>query len=264
MAISVARLPARALIGMVHLPALPGAVDAADPLDPIVERAVGEAQCLADCGFDAVLVENFGDVPFLAATVEPHTVAAMAIVLREVRRAVRVSVGVNVLRNDAIAGVALATVAGADFLRVNVHVGVYATDQGIIEGRAPQVLRYRRALGGRPAILADVHVKHAEPLSSRDLSQAAEETAYRGRADGLIVSGPTTGRPTDLDHVRTVRRAVPDVPVYVGSGADGTTVRALLDVADGVIVGSALKADGRASSPLDPQRAREFARAAGR
>jgi membrane complex biogenesis BtpA family protein len=247
---------------MVHLPALPGSADAALPLDRIIERAVEEARLLVGAGFDAVMIENFGDAPFLAVHVEPHTVAAMAIVLHEVRRSISNPIGVNVLRNDAMAGVALAAVGGADFLRVNVHVGVYATDQGIVEGRAPEVLRYRAVLGGRGAVLADVHVKHAEPLSSRDLAQAAEETAYRGRADALIVSGPTTGRPAAIEDLRTVKGSVPDRPVYVGSGADANSVGALLDVADGVIVGSSLKREGRTTDPLDPQRVEAFIRAA--
>ncbi len=250
------------MIGMVHLPPLPGSPAGQTPLAQIIERATHEARILAGAGFDAVLVENFGDSPFRASQVEPHTIAAMAIVLHEVRRAVSAAVGVNVLRNDAMAGVALAGVAGADFLRVNVLVGVYATDQGIIEGRAPDVLRYRQVLGGRGTILADVHVKHAEPLSTRDLAQAAEETAYRGQADGLIVTGPTTGRAAAFEDLRVVKRAVPDKPVYVGSGADADSVRALLEVADGVIVGSALKQEGRTPAPLDAGRVEAFVRAA--
>ncbi len=262
MELAEARLPDRALIGMVHLPALPGAAGAAMAFEEIVARAAGEARLLAEHGFDAVLVENFGDAPFRADRVEPHTVAALAVILHEVRRAVRVPVGVNVLRNDAMAGVALMAVAGASFLRVNVFVGVYATDQGILEGRAPDVLRYRASLGGRGAILADVHVKHAEPLSCRDLAMAAEEAAYRGRADALIVTGPTTGRAAASEDIRIVKQSVPDKPVYVGSGVTAESVRVLLDAADGVIVGSALKHDGRAGSPLDPRRVEAFVRAA--
>jgi len=223
---------------------------------------VDEATRLAAAGFDAVIVENLGDAPFRASHVEPHTVAAMAIVLREVRSAFAGPVGVNVLRNDTTAAIALASVAGADFIRANVYVGVYATDQGLIEGRAPEALRYRASLGWPGAFLADVHVKHAEPLSCRDLGLAAEEAAYRGRADALVISGPTTGRPTALEDLRLVRRHVPDRPVYVGSGADASNVRALLEAADGVIVGTAIKRDGRTHEPVDPARAEAFVRSA--
>lgn len=264
MDLPLARLPNRALIGMVHLPALPGSAAGSVPLGTIVDRAVGEARLLVDAGFDAVLVENFGDAPFRGSQVGPHTVAAMTVVARAVRAAVRVPLGVNVLRNDAAAALAIATAVEADFVRVNVHIGVYATDQGILEGRAADTLPYRAALGGRCAILADVHVKHAEPLSCRDLAQAAEETAYRGRADGLIVSGPTTGRPTELEDLHVVRRVVPDKPTYVGSGATAETIVELLNAADGVIVGTALKQDGRTDAPLDPRRVRALACAAGR
>ena len=262
MDLSAARLPDRALIGMVHLPALPGAASATLSLDAIVDRAVAQARLLTHYGFDAVLVENYGDSPFRAARVGPHTVAAMAIVVREVRRATTAAVGINVLRNDSLAAVALAATTGAQFVRVNVHCGVYATDQGMIEGRAPETLEYRQMLNWRGAILADVHVKHAEPLSSRDLAQAAEETAYRGRADGLIVTGPATGRAAAIEDVRIVRQRVPDRPVYVGSGVDAHSARALLAIVDGLIVGTSLKQHGRTEADFDPQRIEAFVRAA--
>jgi len=262
MNLSLAKLPEQALIGMVHLPALPGHPGAVQSLDAIVELAVRQARLLVSAGFDAVVVENFGDAPFFATQVEPHTIAAMAVVVREVCQAVDSPVGVNVLRNDAMAAVAIASMSGAGFVRINVHSGVYATDQGIIEGQAAQTLRYRKALGDRCAILADVHVKHAEPISTKDPALAAEETAYRGRADAIIVSGATTGRPASMDDLKTVRGAVPDKPVYVGSGATVDTVRGLLGVADGVIVGSSLKEGGRIENDPDPARVAAFVRAA--
>lgn len=264
MHLHAARLPARALIGMVHLPALPGTPGAREPLHAIIDRAVEQTRVLTQAGFDAVLVENFGDAPFFAERVEPHTIAAMAMVVAEVRRQWPGPIGVNVLRNDAMGAVAVAAMAAADFVRVNVHVGVYAADQGIVQGRAAETLRYRDAVRWPGAILADVHVKHAEPISTHDLARAAEETAYRGRADALIVSGTTTGRPTAMDDLRTVRAAVPDKPLYVGSGVDAQSVGAVLHVADGVIVGTALKVDGRTEGDLDPRRIDAVVKAARR
>jgi uncharacterized protein len=266
--------PDRALIGMIHLPALPGSPAAAHGLPLIVEMACQDARILADAGFDALVVENFGDIPFQATRVDPVTVACMTVVVRAVRQAVPLPLGVNVLRNDATAALAIATVCDAAFVRINVHTGVYATDQGIIEGRADQTLRYRSRLSGggsraagRPpdvAILADVHVKHAQPMSAPGIVQAAEEAAYRGMADGLIVSGPGTGRPTAIDDLKAVRSAVPDRPMYVGSGATIETLDELLHQANGVIVGTALKRDGRTREPVDAARAQAFVRAAGR
>lgn len=233
-------------------------------MNEVLDRAMADANALETSGFDAVVVENFGDRPFTAARIDASTVAAMAVVADYVRRNTRLRVGINALRNDAISGLGIAAATGASFVRVNVHVGVYATDQGFVEGAADKTLRCRKALGARVAILADVGVKHARPLSEPDIARAARDTAYRGMADGLIVTGRATGEPADLADLERVRQAVPDRRVFVGSGATAETVAALLNIATGVIVGSSLKENGDPDRPIDPQRAATFARAAGR
>jgi membrane complex biogenesis BtpA family protein len=247
---------------MVHLAPLPGSPACELPLERICQDACRDAGVLAEAGFDAIVMENFGDSPFRALTVDPHTVAAMTMVARAIRRDVDLPLGINVLRNDALAAVAIATVCEAAFVRVNIHTGVYATDQGIIEGRADETLRYRKKLGSRVAILADVHVKHASPLLAQSIAEAAEEAAYRGRADGLIVSGTGTGKPTSMVDLQAVRQAVPDRPVFVGSGASVKNVSELLSVADGVIVGTTIKRGGRTTAAVDAERARAFVKAA--
>jgi len=255
-------LPDRPLIGMVHLAPLPGSPGSSLTLPQIAALAVQDARRLAEAGFDAVLIENFGDSPFRATRVDPHTIATITVVARAVRAAVDLPIGINVLRNDPLAALAIACCCGAAFIRVNVHLGVYATDQGIIEGRADETLRYRQRLGTSTAILADVHVKHARPLSCLDIAEAAEETAYRGRADGLIVSGPATGKPADLDDARKVRAAVPDRPVLVGSGATIDNARDIIALGCGVIVGTSVKVGGITTAAVDPDRARAFVAAA--
>lgn len=255
-------LPQHALIGMIHLAPLPGSPASELPLERICEDACRDARALADAGFDALVVENFGDSPFHATQVDPHTVSCMTIVARAIHREVDLPLGINVLRNDPLAALAIATVCEAAFIRVNVHTGVYATDQGIIEGRADETLRYRRRLDSWVSILADVHVKHASPLLDQPIELAAEEAAYRGRADGLIVSGTGTGKPTSLDDLRRVREAVPDKPIFVGSGATVDSIRELLTIADGAIVGTAIKQDGRTTAPVDIARAEAFVREA--
>lgn len=251
------------LIGMVHLPALPGAPGARRALDAVVRTAVSEADVLARAGFDAVIVENFGDAPFAADAVPPETIAALGIVVDHVARSIPIPVGVNVLRNDAMAALGIAAAAGAAFVRINVLSGTYATDQGMITGRAHDVLRRREQLAPSVGIAADVHVKHAVPISQPDLALAAAETAYRGGADVLIVSGSATGKAADLDAVRRVREAVPDRHVWIGSGVTARTVRACLDVADAVVVGTSLKRGARTTAALDARRVRTLVEAAG-
>ena len=257
-------LPNPALIGVIHLPALPGCPSHLLTVGEIADRALIDARTLADAGFDAVIVENFGDVPFSPGRLEPASVAAMAVVADRIVDRLGLRVGINALRNDAMASLGIAAAVGGSFIRVNVHIGVAATDQGLIEGSAFETLRYRKQLGRRIAILADVHVKHATPLSESDIVRAAKDTAYRGLADGLIVTGPATGEPVNVDDLARVREAVPDRRLFVGSGATAETVGELLRIAGGVIVGTSLKAGRDTSGPIDPSLAKAFAQAAGR
>lgn len=258
-------LPPCALIGMVHLPALPGSANSILDMTEILERAAADAVTLRQAGFHAAMVENFGDRPFRAEAVDPVTIASMAIVARHVREACGMIVGVNVLRNDAGGALAVAVAAGAKFIRVNVHTGVMATDQGLLTGGAAQTLRMRRSLGAVAAgiaILADVHVKHATPVHPLSIADAAKETAYRGLADGLIVSGVATGHAIDPADLEAVCAAVPDRRVFIGSGATAENIGSQLSRVGGVIVGSSLKRDGDPAAPIDAGLAKRFVEAA--
>jgi membrane complex biogenesis BtpA family protein len=242
------------VLGMVHLLPLPGSPGWAGGIVEVLERAVADAQALEAGGVDGLLVENYGDMPFTKGRVAAHTVSAMTLALAAVGNAVGIPVGVNVLRNDSRSALAIAAVTGASFVRVNVHTGAMVTDQGVIEGDAYETVRYRRQLGVEVKILADVFVKHATPLGTLSIEQAARDTAYRGLADALIVTGPGTGEPTEMADVLRVKEAVPDIPLLVGSGVHEGNVAQLLSVADGVIVGTSLKQDGVTTNPVDERR----------
>jgi hypothetical protein len=257
----------RRVVGMVHLPALPGAPAYGGDREAVRARAVRDARALAAGGADACIVENFGDAPFHPDDVPGHVVASMTDIVGAVRRAVDLPVGVNVLRSDGPAAVAVAAAAGASFVRVNVHAGVRVTDQGIVEGRAHETMRLRRRLDADVDVLADVAVKHSSPLGDTDapgaVARRARDLVDRGRADGLIVSGPGTGRAVERERLRAVADAVDvEVPVFVGSGVTPGTVGDLLEVADGVIVGSALERDGEAGAPVVEERVRDLVAAA--
>jgi membrane complex biogenesis BtpA family protein len=249
---------------VVHLKPLPGSPGYDGLFLDLLDAALADARSIEAGGAAALIVENFGDAPFYPDSVPPETVAAMTRLVTEIRKVVRIPVGVNVLRNDARSSVAVAAATGAGFIRVNVHTGVMVTDQGILAGRAWESLRLREILRSRTLLLADVRVKHAEPLVDYDLSLEAEEAILRGRADGLIVTGPATGRPANLDQVREIRGRLKDAPVLVGSGVDTGNIEAVLQAADGCIVGTAIKAGGRIEAPVDVDRVRELAEVADR
>jgi membrane complex biogenesis BtpA family protein len=259
------------VVGMVHLPPLPGAprYDPEGGRERIHEVARRDAERLAAGGVDAVMVENFGDAPFYPEDVPTHVVADLTALARTVGDAVDLPVGVNVLRNDGPGAVAAAAAAGGEFVRVNVHVGARVADQGILEGRAHETARLRERIDADVAILADVDVKHSAPLADDDYeAESLAESTERGLADGVIVSGARTGRATDLEEVeRAVARrdeAGTDAPVFVGSGVTADTVGDLLAVADGAIVGTALKEGGETTNPVDVERVEELVAAADR
>lgn len=255
----------RTVIGMVHLPALPGSPRWDGSMARVVESALADARALVEGGADALLVENFGDAPFAPGRVEPATVAAMSVVATEVRKAFpRAPLGVNVLKNDARAALAVAAAVGAEFIRVNVHAGAVLADQGIVQSDAYGTLRDRRLLGIAVAILADVGGKHAVPLAPVELEQTARDLVHRGLADALVVSGPATGQTTPLAEVKRVRSAVPEVPLLVGSGVTAETAAELLSVADGLIVGTSVKREGDVRQPVDRARVETLVAAARR
>ncbi|MGK2855747.1 MAG: BtpA/SgcQ family protein, partial [Thermoanaerobaculia bacterium] len=163
------------LIGMVHLRPLPGAPLFSGSMDEVIEAAVRDATALRDGGAAAFIVENFGDKPF-AKTVGAETIAAMTRVIAEITREVRLPFGVNVLRNDGLAAMAIAAATGAAFIRVNVLSGAMVTDQGVIEGGAASLMRFRATLSATSvAVFADHMVKHASPLAPIDPVQSAKD-----------------------------------------------------------------------------------------
>ncbi len=243
---------------MVHLLPLPGAPRFTGSMPDILARARLDAEALGAGGVDGIIVENYGDAPFYPETLPPATVAALALAVAEVRRAADLPVGVNALRNDAAAAISIAACTGAQFIRVNVHSGAILTDQGWITGRAYETLRMRAALNAPVAVFADVLVKHATAPAGLAIEDAARDAFERGCADALIVSGAATGAATDMDDARRVKSVIPDAPVWIGSGVTAESVVQFLDIADGVIVGSAFERDGRAGQPVVAERVRRL------
>lgn len=241
------------LIGVIHLLPLPGAPRPSPGLDEVCARAAADARTLLAGGADAAIVENLGDAPFTGQAVDPATVAAMTRAALAVRAAApTLPLGINVLRNDARAALGIAAAVGAQFIRVNVHSGVMVSDQGFLKGAARETLLERNRLGSPVGILADVHVKHARPLGGETLEDAARDAYHRGLADVLIVSGSGTGQRTDPADLASVRAAVPDAPVWIGSGVTPDHLGHI--DADGLIVGTWLHSGGDLEQPLEVER----------
>lgn len=248
------------VIGMVHLQPLPGSPGFKGDLAVVIEAAVADALVWQQAGANGLMMENFGDVPFYKGDVPRETVAAMTRVASEIRRAVPgLPLGINVLRNDGLSALAVAAAVGASYIRINVLSGAAVTDQGVIEGRAAELMRYRKAMGAEHIkVLADVRVKHAAPLAERPLQDEVEELVKRAGADAVIVSGTGTGKPTDPSHAAEVKRYAGDTPVLIGSGADAQSIPQLKGACNGFIVGSAAKVGGKIDTPVDIELAKQI------
>lgn len=246
------------IVGVVHLPPLPGSArgGSSRELTAIHDRVRRDAAAYAAAGVDALILENFGDVPFRPGRVEAPTVALMTRFALAVRAETALPLGINVLRNDVLSAVAVAAAAGGQFVRANVYVGAALTDQGIIQGDAHAVQDAIHRLGADIDVWADIDVKHAVQLAPRPLSDLAEDAVERGLAAALIVSGRATGHQASVDDLVAVRSASPSTPLYVGSGVTVDTVAGVLRHADGVIVGTAAKVDGIVTNAVDPSGAR--------
>jgi uncharacterized protein len=256
--------PARPLLGVVHLLPLPSSSRGAALAD-VWQRALADARAYAEGGADGVIVENFGDAPFHKGTaadpVPPDVPAALAVAATRIRAETGLPVGVNCLRNDALAALGAAVVAGARWIRVNVLAGAYVTDQGVIEGEAARLFAYRRRLRADVEVLADFLVKHASPLAPVDVAAGARDLAQRSGAHGLVLSGARTGEPVDEALLDRVRAAVGTFPVWIGSGLTAANAPVLWPRCDGAIVGTWCKRDGRVELPVDADRVRALRRA---
>lgn len=224
------------IIGMIHMPALPGAPNNNMSMKELIEYSLSELKKLERAGLTAVIVENVGDIPLSKSNLEAPTIAAMANIVREVVVHTKLRVGVNMLRNACVEALSVAHVSGAHFIRCNVMIGAYVTDQGIIEGCATQLLRLKRNLNSNVLIFGDVHVKHSYPLFNVPIEYAAQDLAERGGADAIIVSGPRSPIPPSLETVGAVKQSV-NVPVLVGSGITLSNIKKFYDIADGIILG---------------------------
>ncbi len=242
------------LFGMVHLLPLFDRFS----LDEVERRALEDARKLAEAGFHGIMIENFGDTPFYPDKVPLHTVTAMtriALKIKEELSSFSFQLGINVLRNDVEAAIAIAASVGANFVRANIHSGTMLTDQGLIQGKAHLTARYRDQIHPKLRILADIQVKHAAPLALRPLEEEAEELHLRAKADALIITGSGTGKRADFSNLKRIRQHLPECPLIVGSGVTPEQLREIVSLADAAIVGTWLKFDGQTTAPIDPQRA---------
>ena len=248
----------KAVIGMVHLGALPGTplYDAAGGFNRLLDGALADLEALQAAGIDAVMFGNENDRPY-SVKAPPAQLAAMSAIVAAARPAVRVPFGVNFLW-DPVASVQIAAATGAAFVR-EIFTGVYASDMGLWAPDGAGALRARRDLGClNLKLLFNINAEFAAPLDARPIGLRAQSAVFSSLADAILVSGPITGRPASYAALREVATAVADVPVLANTGVGVENVKDVFAIADGCIVGTHFKQNGDTFKPVDPARVQRF------
>ena len=247
------------ILGVVHLKSLPGSSSNKLNLDEITKLAQSDIDNLTKAGVSGVIIENFGDVPFVKNDVSKRTVASFTSVIQNLDIDSKFKIGINVLRNDGIAALSIAEATNADFVRINVLNNVMMfTDQGVIEGEANQIAEFNQSLNKDIEIFADVFVKHAVPPEGSKIENHAEELINRAGADVVIVTGDGTGHEIDIDDLNKVRDIVPSGKLAIGSGVDETNIDKYKDIADILIIGTSFKLDNNVENPVDFEKTKKI------
>lgn len=245
------------VIGMLHLPPLPGSpIYNGNGLKEIIDRALYDANELQEGGVDALEVENFSDPTYFPEEVGPELTAAIAVISDHVIRASSKPVGICVLA-DPKAGLGVAHAVGAKFVRATFFTEASVDVSGLVCPKPHELMRFRKFLDPSIKVFTDVHIKHSAPLVNRPLGDSALDAKYF-LSDAVIISGTHTGKETRLDDIKEAKDAVEDFPVLVGSGFNKQQAEKVLAIADGAIVGTALKKDGVSSNVVDRKRVKEL------
>jgi uncharacterized protein len=247
------------IIGVIHVAALPGAPENTLPVSEIIAQSVREAAVYRDCGVDGVIIENMHDTPYLRGSVGPEIVAAMAVIGHAVKTESRLPTGIQILAGANIEAMAVAHAANLDFIRAEAYAFAHVADEGVIQSSAAALLRYRKMIGAeRVQVWADVKKKHSSHAITADVGLGATAEAVEFmRADAVIVTGSVTGEaPKIADALEA--KAHCRSPVLLGSGVDADNIADFYQAADGFIIGSYFKVDGRWANPVDAERVRRL------
>lgn len=247
------------IIGVIHVAALPGAPMNILPVSEIIAQAIREASIYRDGGVDGIIIENMHDTPYLRGSVGPEIVAAMAITGHAVKTESRLPTGIQILAGANIEAMAVAHAANLDFIRAEAYAFAHVADEGVIQSSAAKLLRYRKMIGaGRVQVWTDVKKKHSSHAITADVSLGATAEAVEFmRGDAVIVTGSVTGDAPKIADVEEAK-AHCRLPVLLGSGIDANNIADFYQAADGFIIGTYFKADGRWTNPVEPERVRQL------
>jgi membrane complex biogenesis BtpA family protein len=243
-------------ISMVQTPPLPGSFQHSEQsLDKIIDYILEETRKINEAGFDAVILQNMGDMPVKQQT-KPEVIAYFSLIAKEIKRNFS-KLPLGILINwDGVASLAVAHAVKADFVRVeHVYTGIEVMSTGLITAQCYEILEMKKRLGTNIPVFADVYEPHGIPLGAKSIEDAAWESIHEAFADGLFLSGKNVNE--SIEMIERVRNKVPDATIFLGGGASEENVVQLLKYYDGVCVATWIK-NGSLNNPIDPERAKRF------
>ena len=246
------------IYGVIHLKGLPGSTSNIFSIDKIVKLAQNDIDTLTAGGIDGLIIENFGDAPFVKDNLSKRSLVSFATVVSNLDIDKKLDVGINVLRNDGISALSIAEATDADFVRINVLNNIMYTDQGIIEGKSYDISQFRNTLSKEIKVFADVFVKHATPPYGAKIENHTKELLERAGADVVIVSGDGTGEETNIEDLQRIRDIVPLGKLAIGSGLNKGNIKKYVGISDIGIIGTDFKLDGILNNPVDLNRVKNL------
>ena len=246
------------IIAMCHLQPMPGDpyYDKDGGMNKVMDYAYQEFMALQEGGVDAVMFSNEFSMPYLKK-VKPETTAAMARVIGQLMSEIKIPFGVNCLW-DPYASLDLAAATGAKFIR-EIMSGVYASDFGLWDTNTGEIARHKMRIGADDVkMLYNIVPEAAKYLVDRDIESIAKTTVFNNRCDVLCVSGATAGVGTDMGILERVKNAVPDTAVFANTGCKVNTIEGIFKIADGAVVGTTFKKDGKFENQVELDRVKEF------
>jgi membrane complex biogenesis BtpA family protein len=245
----------KAVVGMIHVDALPGTPKYKGDVENIINSALKEAMIYKTCGVDAIAIENMHDIPYLKRNVGPEIISLMSIIGREVKKASQLPCGIQILAGANKEAIAAAHSAGMDFIRSEGFVFAHVADEGIMESDAGELLRYRKQIGAEEILIfTDIKKKHSAHsiTSDVDIIETAKAAEFF-LSDGVILTGTSTGKEADIDELKKVMGAV-IIPVIIGSGITADNIKKYYPAADAFIIGSYFKQEGNWKNKVDADR----------
>lgn len=222
----------------------------------VMELAKREVKILDENGFDGYIIQNRNDAP-VRQKAEPQSIAYMSVLANELKREFPHLIQGIMINWDGIASLAVADAAGSDFVRIeHTYTGAEIGYAGFMEAQCVEVCEFRKKLGTKIPVYADVQEVHYEQVGGKKIPDAAWDTIYNAFADGLFIGGHSTQESIEL--VQAVRKRLGnDIPIFLSSGSTADNIAEILNYYDGVSVGTWVK-NGNMKNPIDPDRAKMF------